>query len=338
MRYLLRLILIISGAVCLLFPVARLLGAQRTEGQIVYKRQFGVVERQHELYLLDVKTYIVLPITNTFEFHELTAAWLSTSEDIVYTAFNRNIDTLYFQKINLPSGRTTTLSTIQTTLCCPSLSPSGNQLMYLRDGPEVAILDLRSQEEHTVTAGYPIAWSPIETEILFFREHDAIWSIDLLTQQEILVAYGNGPSWSPDGSKISYLRVVDGGTAIYIASRDGQSNERIALLESTFNCQPALWSPNGRQIALACDTGANYNIFVLEIECMSTQDNTACSRQLTFSDLTDSNPSWSPGSAWIVYQQFVSLYSVNVSTGESRRLTYDTMYNYSPSWSILQPP
>jgi hypothetical protein len=40
MRYLLRLILIITSAVCVLFPVARLLGAQRTEGQIVYHDYF----------------------------------------------------------------------------------------------------------------------------------------------------------------------------------------------------------------------------------------------------------------------------------------------------------
>jgi len=104
-----------------------------------------------------------------------------------------------------------------------------------------------------------------------------------------------GPAWSPDGSLIAWnsdrndpgIGDLDG----FVMRPNGSRVEEIT--DELFFEYPS-WSPDGEQIAFMSQVGADYEIFVIDVDGSDAQ-------QLTDSPGDDGWPSWSPNGSRILF-------------------------------------
>jgi len=150
--------------------------------------------------------------------------------------------------------------------------------------------------------------------------------------------------WSPDGSQLVMAAIDESGFwHIYITKNNGQDPTRVSSRNSLF-ADPS-WSPDGNQIVYSAYP-ANYdgnplNLFALEIHTMN-RDGTE-ERRLTFDELRDHDPYWSPDAREIVFESQHDLLhcligswavrKVDLQTGDTTNLVFDENANGVSRWS-----
>ena len=116
------------------------------------------------------------------------------------------------------------------------------------------------------------------------------------------------PSWSPDGRKIlftSYL--VDPSTTltpseIYMMNADGTGPQE-QLTNDGVEKRGATWSPDGTRILFACRMGANNAAGVATFELCVMDGPYGAVTRLTFNNVNELTPTWSPDGQAIVFHK-----------------------------------
>ena len=102
-----------------------------------------------------------------------------------------------------------------------------------------------------------------------------------------------GPAWSPDGKKIAYYAFANThpsrNPAIWVMDADGSNPKRLA----EHGMDPS-WSPDGRQIAFASRHDGVFQIYAMNADGSNI-------RQLTKTNVENSNPAWAPDGKSIAY-------------------------------------
>ena len=142
----------------------------------------------------------------------------------------------------------------------------GNRELYLMnpDGSEPVNLTHNRADDISGT------WSPTGEQILFASDRDrsfGSWDLYLMDAdgKNVRPVFGKSeerrhPEWSPDGKQSAYKRFDAGVGYIYIATRDGKNEERLAIGGS-----PA-WSPDGTEIAYVVRVAPDrLNIYILNV-------------------------------------------------------------------------
>lgn len=150
--------------------------------------------------------------------------------------------------------------------------------------------------------------------------------------------------WSPDGSQLVMAAIDESGFwHIYTTDKNGLNPTRVSTRNSLF-ADPS-WSPDGEKFVYTAFpdgySGNPLNLFALEIHTIGIDGTNE--RRLTFDELRDHDPYWSPDGVEIVFESQHDLLhcligswairKVDLQSGNTVDLVFDEHANGVSRWS-----
>jgi Tol biopolymer transport system component len=122
------------------------------------------------------------------------------------------------------------------------------------------------------------------------------------------------PSYSPDGSRIAYWASAEAGWQLWVANADLSEPVALPVIVATSagGTSPALWSPDGQQLAAVASTGATAHTVVLAVAGGEP-------RRLTTGVGVDVPMGWFPDGERIAYLASVPGGTINTAIASLRR-------------------
>jgi Tol biopolymer transport system component len=189
----------------------------------------------------------------------------------------------------------------------PSFSPSGRQIVFVRNG-------VNSHGDYTNRDIYRI-------------RADGTNLTRLVDMPNYEYYYACCPAWSPDGSRIAFHSQLDiSDFRTETIKPDGSGRSTLTYREGF----APDWSPDGSQVVFS---GAG--------DIIKIDANGAGEKQLTTGQAYDSYPAFSPGGGKIVYSSDsdgdYDLYIKNADgTGDPQQITNQPGDDYFPDWQPVQ--
>ena len=251
----------------------------------------------------------------------------------------------------------------------PVWSPTGEHILFVsnRDGTlDLYLMDANGRNvqrvfRKAVGRSQP-TWAPDGKKIAYHRVDRrtgdvAIYTASIADKAEERIASGFDPAWAPDGSEIAFITsdilvpVGEGGQGakfgelrMLIINLQTHAEEKLGPPGFSWVRVPA-WSADNTKIAF---TGVNLNVIPLAVllqpdfkhldeQALYTmhRDGTGIKQIVEADGFNPSNPSWSPQSDALIYQQRVEkglqLFTVTLAEGISEQLTDDGT-NYDADW------
>ena len=267
---------------------------------------------------------------------DVEPAWSRDGSTIAYVHVAQNwedLDAGLFQ-IWLYSIETGT-SGYLTSGGLPDWSPSGDSIAYVL-GSDIWVIDLVTRSSQQITFlgdSYSPRWSPDSDRILFKHwteeELSTIWTChpDGSDLQNLHITCPSSADWDPSGSKIvstSYGSTSSSPPHPQVVVFDLISLDSVTLTEPPMHIRYPEWSPSGNHIAFLnlkrFESGPAHGLWIVDPD----------GNNLRFLVPNGSRPSWSPGGAYLVYENQheslepdvpPSLFVVSVETGEATPLS-----------------
>jgi Tol biopolymer transport system component len=203
----------------------------------------------------------------------------------------------------------------------PSLSPDGNEVMFLSDRGLFSI-DLFLADAHTGKVKKQLTRTAVDPH---FQSLQFIQSAG---------------SWSPDGHRFVFAGISAGRPVLSLYDVARGKMEREIRLSSVDEALNPSWSPDGRQIAFAGLTGGLSDLFVYDLE-------TDKLNRLTSDEFADLQPVWSPDGRSLAFatdrfttdtaRLAIGHYTVgllDIASGQVRRLPgVEGARHINPQWS-----
>ena len=234
----------------------------------------------------------------------------------------------------------------------PVLSPNGKWLAFLvgnENRSSIDVLNLDNRERFTITRGIGKflnpRWSPDSKRVVFLGIHDDKGARVYITEVEQIsparlsdieaVRVGD---WSSDGESVVFSSEDGERTGIHVRNPDGVNQRQMTCAKD----YGATWSPDSRQLVFLSERDGNPDVYVIERDsldelCAGKKGVRSEAYQLTETDETESDVSWSPDGKWLL---FVSerdgnkeIYVMEASGNKQTRLTYNEIPDYQPVWS-----
>ncbi|HEU4682711.1 MAG TPA: BamA/TamA family outer membrane protein [Gemmatimonadales bacterium] len=203
----------------------------------------------------------------------------------------------------------------------PSLSPNGNEVMFLSDRGLFSI-DLFLADARTGKVKRQITKTAVDPHY------------------QSLQFIQSAGGWSPDGRRFAFAGISKGKPvlSLYDVGRGKRDREiQLPTLDEVFN--PS-WSPDGRQVAFAGLSGGLSDLFVYDLEEEKLN-------RLTSDAFADLQPVWSPDGRTLAFatdrfttdlaQLTVGRYAIgliDVTTGQMRQLPgFEGVRHTNPQWA-----
>ncbi|HEY2822343.1 MAG TPA: winged helix-turn-helix domain-containing protein [Candidatus Acidoferrum sp.] len=193
-------------------------------------------------------------------------AWTADGRDIVFSSTRGGAISLW--RISVSGGQPRPIPGIGANAVLPSISPSGDQLVYQLN-------------------------SPIEIDLWMLglkdKKHLGVAPIRRIVQKGGIAR----PQFSPDGKRIAFESMRSGYPEIWTCDSDGSNCGQITSLRGTAGA--VQWSPDGRFIAFEFRPKEHSEIYLLEI-------GNGIPRILTTLPGADNGgPNWSRDGQWIYF-------------------------------------
>jgi TolB protein len=143
------------------------------------------------------------------------------------------------------------------------------------------------------------------------------------------------PSWSPDGRWLAFTRHEGHSIFVYLRAADGSEEKRLTRRKEPE--MDAVWSPDGRRLALCLDK-TSPNQGDMEVYTLAADGEDLRGVLLSAGKLSHEEwPSWSPDGQWLAVTSTrdgnQELYVVRADGRDLRRLTHDPALDLHPAWS-----
>ncbi len=232
----------------------------------------------------------------------MSPAWSADGQWLAYVSFENKRSSIYVQQVS--SGERRLVSGRVGINGAPAWSPDGHRLLVTLGGsagnPNLYILDLATQQLTRLTDG-----PAIDTE----------------------------GAWAADGQSVFFTSDRSGGPQIYRVGIEPGAKPRRITFGSSYNARPRL-SPDGTQLAMVTQDGANYRIAV--------QDLASGTVRILSHGRLDASPSFAPNGAMVIYAGIEGGHSilqrVSVDGQTSQRLRADSAEVREPVWAPFTHP
>jgi len=142
--------------------------------------------------------------------------------------------------------------------------------------------------------------------------------------------YDIGPTRSPDSGWIAFASNRDGNWEIYVATTDGEFQQRVTNNTRAIDYDP-VWSPTGERIVFESSRDGNWELYSVNV---STGEQT----RLTNNPANDLNAFWSPDGTRLVFESDRDgqwqVYELDLATLAVKRLSDGTANDQEPSYSF----
>lgn len=201
----------------------------------------------------------------------------------------------------------TWLTSGDSTVLTPKLSPSGDRIAYTSFGGgklHVQLAEVGSNDDRPLLPGsdetFGPAFSPDGNTIAFSMSNGG--NVDLYAvgagggfPRRLTTSSGidTSPSYSPDGKSIVFVSDRSGTPQIYVMNSDGTNQRRISFGAGAYGSPT--WSPAGDRIAFMRSQGPLSGIGVMSAS--------GSGERLITNGPADAEPAWSPDGSRILFQR-----------------------------------
>ena len=237
----------------------------------------------------------------------------------------------------------------------PVLSPDSKWVAFLvgdKNSSSIDVLSLDSgdsPERFTISKGTgkfstPV-WSPDSKRIAFTGEVSGKGSRIYITavgesspaRLSDIEVTGVG-DWSHNGDSVVFSSIDGKRSGIHVRNPDGVNQRQMTCARD----YDPVWSPDSKKLAFISERDGNADIYAMDRDamddlCPDKKDSRLEAYQLTETDETESDVSWSPDGKRLI---FVSerdgnkeIYVMEESGNKQTRLTYNEIPDYDPVWS-----
>jgi len=302
------------------------------------------VDGDAEIYVIDPESGIATPLTDNHS-QDRAPVWSPDGKRVAFVS-----DGSGDLEINVVDGKgklIERLTNIPGDDESPLWSPDGENLAFIshQDGDaDVYLMTADGGRPVRITAESSDdrlgAWSPDGEWLAFARsgseEERGLWlrNPDGVNLVHLTKENDFSPVWSPNGKDIVFVRVFEGNSDIYLASRlkDGTWQDDVELTRLTQHEEDDLapaWSPDGDTIAFVSFRDGNGEIYIMESDG---------SRQLrlTTNEADDLDPVWSPNGRQMAFVSHLygpgEIFIMDDDGSNQRRLTTNDAEDHSPDW------
>jgi TolB protein len=143
------------------------------------------------------------------------------------------------------------------------------------------------------------------------------------------------PAWSPDGKLLVFSRHRGDKIFVFLCKADGSDERR--LTERADPEYDAVWSPDGKRLALALDKASpnqgDMEVYTVDLAGKDLRPVATTQGQLSHEE----SPAWSPDGKWIAYTSTrhgnQELYLARPDGKDEKRLTSDPATDAHPAWA-----
>ena len=321
--------------------IALLIGCGSDAAQIAYVSE---QDGDAEIYVIDPESGIATPLTDNRS-QDRDPVWSPDGKRVAYVSDGSgDLEINVFDRKDKVFGRLTDTPGDDNS---PLWSPDGENLAFIshrKGSANVYLMTADGDQQVPITDESTDDrlgdWSPDGVWLAFARggseEERGLWlrNPDGVNLVHLTKENDSGPIWSPDGKHIAFVRVLEGNSDLYLASRlkDRTWQDDVELTRLTQHEEDdsgPVWSPDGDTIAFVTFRDGNSEIYTMESDG---------SRQLrlTNNEANDLDPVWSPNGKQMVFVSHLygpgEIFIMDDDGENQRRLTTNDSEDHSPDW------